>query len=289
MSWLNQLINPIQSAANQAVRMATTNPAIAPILRRVQSLPAPIREGLNPLTRRPTTSFRGGAGAAGVNLLRNTVIGGIADKLLPGVGSQLVNTGLNAETALWLTRVNPVVGGVYTAVVDPLLNPLPAGANEAAMLAQARREGWGQTAGMAQQTNAAVAAADESTQSVLSKPSPAPAAGPRVETSTVRTRAIPAAPPQSQQIAPVTRSALETARESTEASTKVPLSQFYAAQDFLGKELEKTGELQRRLKEAGGAAGMSDAALMAWAQKNPGLAYREMLRREQSANAMSAD
>lgn len=58
----------------------------------------------------------------------------------------------------------------------------------------------------------------------------------------------------------------------------VPLSSFYAGQQQLGRSMEQTGELQRRLKELGGAAGMSDQALMAWAQKNPGLAYRELLK-----------
>jgi hypothetical protein len=58
----------------------------------------------------------------------------------------------------------------------------------------------------------------------------------------------------------------------------------------LGRELEATGELQRRLKESGGAAGMADEALMAWAQKNPGLAFREMMKREGRLRAdVSAD
>jgi hypothetical protein len=42
--------------------------------------------------------------------------------------------------------------------------------------------------------------------------------------------------------------------------------------------MEQTGELQRQLKELGGAAGMNDQALMSWAKANPGLAYRELMK-----------
>ena len=58
------------------------------------------------------------------------------------------------------------------------------------------------------------------------------------------------------------------------------LSAFYAGQQQLGRSMEQGGELQRRLKELGGAAGMTDEALMQWAQANPGLAYRELLKRQ---------
>jgi hypothetical protein len=42
--------------------------------------------------------------------------------------------------------------------------------------------------------------------------------------------------------------------------------------------MEQTGELQNQLKELGGATGMTPEALMEWANKNPGLAYRELKR-----------
>ena len=42
--------------------------------------------------------------------------------------------------------------------------------------------------------------------------------------------------------------------------------------------MEQGGELQRQLRDLGGAAGMSDQALMEWAQANPGLAYRELMK-----------
>jgi hypothetical protein len=60
------------------------------------------------------------------------------------------------------------------------------------------------------------------------------------------------------------------------APASVPISSFYAGQQQLGRSMEQTGELQRQLKELGGAPGMTDQALMSWAQANPGLAYREL-------------
>lgn len=60
------------------------------------------------------------------------------------------------------------------------------------------------------------------------------------------------------------------------APAGVPLSSFYAGQQQLGRSMSQTGELQRQLKELGGATGMTDQALMSWAQQNPALAYREL-------------
>ncbi len=62
------------------------------------------------------------------------------------------------------------------------------------------------------------------------------------------------------------------------APASVPLSSFYEGQQQLGRRMEQGGELQRQLRDLGGAAGMSDQALMDWAKANPGLAYRELLK-----------
>ena len=284
MSWWQQLVNPIRGAAQQAVRMATTNPAVAPLLRQYRQLPAVIREGINPLTSAPTKTLRGGLGAAGVNVARNTALGIVADSLIPGSAvTKYLDPALNIESGLAMTRAHPVLGALYM-----ILDASPVNATEAQMLARARRENWG-APGMTNTAPVATAVGDQTAQAVLSQPTPRPAPGPRVETSTVRTRMAAPAPAQTQTIAPISQAALTAADTSFEAPAAVPLKQFYAAQDVLGRDLEKTGELQRRLKEAGGAAGMSDAALMAWAQKNPGLAYREMMRREAIAAPGIAD
>lgn len=62
------------------------------------------------------------------------------------------------------------------------------------------------------------------------------------------------------------------------APASVPLSSFYEGQQQLGRRMEQGGELQRQLRDLGGAAGMSDQALMDWAKANPGLAYRELMK-----------
>ena len=62
------------------------------------------------------------------------------------------------------------------------------------------------------------------------------------------------------------------------APAGVSLPSFYAGQQQLGRSMEQTGELQRQLKDLGGAMGMQPEALMQWAQANPGLAYRELQR-----------
>lgn len=62
------------------------------------------------------------------------------------------------------------------------------------------------------------------------------------------------------------------------APAGIPLSSFYEGQQQLGRRMEQGGELQRQLRDLGGAAGMSDQALMEWAKANPGLAYRELMK-----------
>jgi len=71
----------------------------------------------------------------------------------------------------------------------------------------------------------------------------------------------------------------------TASPTPVPEEQNelaieYTKQNLLGKAMSEGGELQRRLFEAGGGAGMAPEDFMAWVGSNPGVAYREMLRRE---------
>lgn len=68
------------------------------------------------------------------------------------------------------------------------------------------------------------------------------------------------------------------AAQQYSAPAGVSLPSFYAGQQQLGRSMEQTGELQRQLKELGGATGMTPEALMKWAQANPGLAYRELQR-----------
>ena len=130
-------------------------------------------------------------------------------------------------------------------------------------------------------------------------PAPRPMPGPRVNASTTQMIDIGAPTPrQAPRVTPVTptapptpvisQAAYNAAITGTQAPTNIPLSEFYAAQRSIGQYAEQGGELQRRLKEAGGAAGMTDEALMAWAQRNPDLALRELMKREKRTG-MSVD
>jgi hypothetical protein len=114
-------------------------------------------------------------------------------------------------------------------------------------------------------------------------PTPDLTGDPLVDAVTPRMSNRQAAPVQAPVVPQFTEASLQAANAGYEAPRNVPLSQFYGAQQALGQKLEQTGELQRRLRESGGASGMTDAALMAWAQKNPGLAYRELVNRESRA------
>lgn len=62
------------------------------------------------------------------------------------------------------------------------------------------------------------------------------------------------------------------------APTNISLSAFYEGQQQLGRSMAQSGELQRRLMELGGAAGMTSDALSQWTKANPALAYRELLK-----------
>jgi hypothetical protein len=62
-----------------------------------------------------------------------------------------------------------------------------------------------------------------------------------------------------------------------------PLAKEYAQQQRIA-ELLGAEEMVRRLNAARPMATVSDEDLLTWADANPALAYREMLRRESLAN-----
>lgn len=79
------------------------------------------------------------------------------------------------------------------------------------------------------------------------------------------TRQVPASPIPAPRQAPV--------EEMNE------LGKLYAKQQVRGMEMAKGGELQRRLWESGEMRGMTPEAFMTWVEANPGLAYREAMKR----------
>lgn len=184
------------------------------------------------------------------------------------LAKQIVRKVLSPEDA---QRVEHFESGLNPGLFLNVLDAGAVGATEDKELQKAKAQ-------FLQRANAEVAA-----KTNLGTTSPPPAAGNRVDAATPQIGNRQAAPIQAPVVPQFTEASLQAANARYEAPTNVPLSQFYGAQQTLGRELEKTGELQRRLRESGGGSGMTEEALMAWAQKNPGLAYRELVNRESRA------
>ena len=69
------------------------------------------------------------------------------------------------------------------------------------------------------------------------------------------------------------------AAQQFSAPANVPLPAFYEGQQQLGRSMMQNGTLVSQLQELGGAPGMTPENLKTWAEKNPALAYRELLKR----------
>lgn len=64
------------------------------------------------------------------------------------------------------------------------------------------------------------------------------------------------------------------------APTGIPLSSFYEGQQQLGRSMMNKGTLTSELQALGVGAGMTEQDLQTWIRQNPGLAYRELVRRK---------
>jgi hypothetical protein len=104
-----------------------------------------------------------------------------------------------------------------------------------------------------------------------------PPLAPRVPPGVVSNGAGAPAQRQNVQERALSQEVLNAAQQYA-APAGVSLPSFYASQQQLGRSMEQGGELQRRLKDLGAFAGMSDQALMDWTRQNPGLAYRELMK-----------
>jgi hypothetical protein len=69
------------------------------------------------------------------------------------------------------------------------------------------------------------------------------------------------------------------AAQQFNAPTNIPLPAYYEGQQQLGRSMMQDGTLVSQLQELGGAPGMTPENLKTWAEKNPALAYRELLKR----------
>jgi hypothetical protein len=69
------------------------------------------------------------------------------------------------------------------------------------------------------------------------------------------------------------------AAQQFNAPANIPLPSYYEGQQQLGRSMMQNGTLVSQLQELGGAPGMTPENLRTWAEKNPALAYRELLKR----------
>jgi hypothetical protein len=68
------------------------------------------------------------------------------------------------------------------------------------------------------------------------------------------------------------------AAQQFNAPANIPLPSFYEGQQQLGRSMMQNGTLVSQLQGLGGAPGMTPENLKIWAEKNPALAYRELLK-----------
>lgn len=68
------------------------------------------------------------------------------------------------------------------------------------------------------------------------------------------------------------------AAQQFNAPANIPLPSYYEGQQQLGRSMMQNGTLVSQLQELGGAPGMTPENLKTWAEKNPALAYRELLK-----------
>jgi len=268
-------MSPLDYLKSLAAGITKQTPA--PVQRLAGQVWKRIPTAINPLrTRQPTTTL--GRIGKEINPLnpRNVAINLLADAISGVTGKTL---GPEAQTRLEYMTYGPHIG--------VFLNTLDAGGAGAAPLEETRR---------IQESLAYFAAAERQKGNTAPPPTP----GPRVDASTTQMLDIgAAAPKQAPRVTPVTPTAPPTpvisqaaytaAQTGFRAPTDIPLSEFYAAQRGIGAYAEQGGELQRRLKEVGGAAGMTDEALMQWVQQNPDLALRELMKRERRGVMPTAD
>ena len=291
-----QLSSLTQKVTEPVTRLAGQNPVVRAILSNYGKLPAPVRSYLTPrlnplggvwspvvpslISKNPETQT-----ALTLGYVANPITGAIAAVSQLGGSTPQSDDPFESWQRLGYKSRNDMearverqaqrefaerFGIVYGGAKDPLLSdygpPTP----------------W---------VNIPGSVAYENFMASQNQKVNAPLPGPRVDASTTQAIQLGAAAPrQSAPVIPVTptappapvvsQAAYNAAIQGFQAPTDMPLSEFYAAQENIGRYAEQGGELQRRLKEAGAGAGMSDEALMTWAQKNPALAYRELVRRE---------
>lgn len=205
---------------------------------------------LNPFQSRTPTTRLGKFGKA-VNPL-NPI--NAATMLLEEAVGSIVGDKLGPEAR---QRVEYFGLGLQPGLVLNILDAGPVSANQDQLAKQAQaqylRE---QTQRRAEQTRASELEAPQQVRSSVGAPA-------------VRRPVEESRPPVSQQVA-----ADPNPPKQREPEVLNELGQMYAKQYRLGREMEQSGELQRRLMEGGAVPGMTPETLMSWVEANPDLAYR---------------
>jgi hypothetical protein len=259
------------------VRPAVRAYSNLPPVRAYSSLPPAIRSGINPLSRATPVGLRGMGLSLGTNLIADTLISEAANALLPKKQA--------AEVIDFTTFTSSPFGGPAARLAAyAVLRPTPVGAGEDEKMAQIRREFEEsklraseprQDLQLAAPAQPAFRAPGVQTRSVT----PAISSSPRQASATP---SVPSVLPAAPRIVPsaVPPAAPEIGGSQVQAAS--PLAEQYAREKRLG-ELLGAQEMIRRLNQGAQQATEVEKNLQTWAEANPALAYREMLRREQAA------
>jgi hypothetical protein len=285
---VQSVVQPVQRLGTRAVRLATTNPVVAPILRTYErKVPAPVRSFVNPRLN-PLSKFHDIAGANAFLFAPNE----------------------QTSAALYLTSlINPLTGtiaGLSQLGGDTPIDPAARGRSMRTSpnrdrLAAAYSRGYA-PALLSRYPAASqpgfVAPGQFTIKQPPSPPPPAATGDSRtfdssssnpVDRNTVQQGvSLPRSPRIPSEVSPIPMAAYQAAVTTGVASDTVAPADLYRAQEYYGNLLGQSGELVQRLKNVGGAAGMTDEALAAWAKQNPDLAYREMYKREKRVRDLQA-
>lgn len=273
-SWLTSSLQPLIKAKQNVVRLATTNPVVAPILKQYRTkVPEPVRRYINPRLN-PLSAVHDiaqlNAALMAPNEQTSAVIYG-AGLINPITGSLAALSQLGGDTPQG-TRLyanwNRLGYKSEQDMRDRIATQIGR-ENAAALVGRLPAAEFGPVP----QFTVPPAPQPQGSRDVQPMGNPADSNISRLTTPASQTSLAPAA-------APIPYGAYEAAVTTGLARGSVTPRDLYRAQEYYGRQMEESGELQRRLKDVGGAAGMTDEALMTWAQRNPALAYREMLKRE---------
>ncbi len=252
-----------------------------PGYKAYKSLPPVVRTFINPVTSAVPTggSLRSFAKGATAGILGDLVISNLA--------KQVLNKDQQDAIDSWLIGTSMIPGGPITKTLGyEILRPRGfGGAAEDEKIGAMTRDFAAKVAAQQQKRTTSASTPGAPTAQTYT-PAP-PALNP------VPTQAPTQAPTQGGAVAievqPYTASAAPTVQgrvqarptwvDSASAPEGVPLAAFYEAQNKRAAEIGAE-ELLRRMKAVAPSNTMSDANYMSWAGANPGLAYREVLKRE---------